>query len=267
MSKRLSSSGNSPAFKKLPLCQPSAKGDSCELSSLPVLNVDKSDDPGGSCPLFSHFSFTKSQQSDSFEELRHIDHKLFTFDANTSSSSPCDYNRILSLSSTPTQLSDILVEHVEEKGLEAVAECILQQENLKQELLKQLLKESHTSLKTSLKNSILCASKKDRDFLLKISPRSLCEEFKALSPMTFALVAKGLFGISNEEEIFSSQHILNNIACLLSTVSKAINRKATSYAYLMTNAVRDGGLREDSIKLFPMLIHPRTSQIYDKERF
>ena len=34
---------------------------------------------------------------------------------------------------------------------------------------------------------------------------------------------------------------------------------------MMTNAVRDGGLREDSTKLFSMLVHPRTSQKYDKE--
>jgi hypothetical protein len=34
---------------------------------------------------------------------------------------------------------------------------------------------------------------------------------------------------------------------------------------LMTSAVRDGGLREDSIKLFSMLVHPRTSQKYDRE--
>ena len=62
-----------------------------------------------------------------------------------------------------------------------------------------------------------------------------------------------------------SQYLLNNICFMYSTVSKIINRKATGYALLMTTAVRDGGLREDTIKLFSMLVHPRTSQKYDKE--
>ena len=51
---------------------------------------------------------------------------------------------------------------------------------------------------------------------------------------------------------------------MYSTVSKIINRKATGYALLMTTAVRDGGLREDTIKLFSMLVHPRTSKKYVK---
>ena len=92
----------------------------------------------------------------------------------------------------------------------------------------------------------------------------MCEEFKQLSPLAFLLVTKGLLGFHNVDEIFDHQHVLNNVAFLYSTASKAINRKATSYGYLVTNALRDGGLREDTIKTLPMCIHPRTSQIYDK---
>ena len=162
------------------------------------------------------------------------------------------------------QFPDILNEFVEEKVAVAVAEMTLQYESLKNELVNKVFLESHNSLKTSLKYSLLCASKDDREFLLKITPRSLCEEFKKLSPMAFLLVTKGLLGFHNVDEIFDHPHVLNNVAFLFSTASKLIDRKATSYGYLVTNALRDGGLREDTIKILPMCIHPRTSQIYDK---
>ena len=81
----------------------------------------------------------------------------------------------------------------------------------------------------------------------------------------FLLLVQGLLGISDPEVIFENQFLLNNICLLYSTISKVINRKASGYALLMTSAARDGGLREDSIKLFSNLVHPRTSQKYDKE--
>ena len=64
-------------------------------------------------------------------------------------------------------------------------------------------------------------------------------------------------GISVEEEIFSSQFLINNVCLIYSTISKIINRQATGYALLLTTAARDGGLREDSIKILAPLLHPR----------
>ena len=48
-------------------------------------------------------------------------------------------------------------------------------------------------------------------------------------------------------------------------MGKLINRKATGYALLLTTAARDGGLREDTLRLLCCMVHPRTSQKYDKE--
>ena len=234
MSKRLSISGNSPASKKLTVGLPSSKGD------------------GDSQEEF---------------EFSHLTRAIFEQDSDDINSSPLNANLLNfdSFSSTPPQFEDILGENVAKNGIRAVADVILRHENLKKEILDLLLKESHDNFKASLKSSQLCASKNDREFLLSISPKSLCEDFHQLSPLAFSLVTKGLLGIINTNDVFDSQHNLNNIAFILGTAGKAINRKATSYGYLLTNAVRDGGLREDSIKILPMLIHPRTSQIYDKD--
>ena len=58
---------------------------------------------------------------------------------------------------------------------------------------------------------------------------------------------------------------MNNVALVYSNVAKLMNRRATGYAYLLTTAARDGGMREDSIKIFPMFVHPRSSQVYDRK--
>ena len=50
---------------------------------------------------------------------------------------------------------------------------------------------------------------------------------------------------------------------MYSTAAKKINRLCTGYALQLTTAARDGGLREDSVKLLPCFVHPRTSQKYD----
>ena len=161
--------------------------------------------------------------------------------------------------------ADNLAEIITSNGIEETAKTIMSNECLKREILRLILLESHHSLKNALKNSQLSADKKERTYLLSLTPRTLCEEFKANSSSAFLLLVKGLLGIADPEIIFDSQYLLNNICSLYSCMSKVINRKATGYALLMTSAARDGGLREDSIKLFSMLVHPRTSQKYDKE--
>ena len=105
----------------------------------------------------------------------------------------------------------------------------------------------------------------DRNYLLNLTPRGLCQEFSKNASNAFILLAKGLLGISDVTKIHQSQFLINIVSVLYSTVSKVINRKATGYALLLTTAARDGGLREDSIKFFSILVHPRTSQKDDKE--
>ena len=163
------------------------------------------------------------------------------------------------------KVSNSLHDLINVAGLKEAATTILDNEELKQEILKQIFAESHESLKTSLKRSRLTASKKDRNYLLSLTPEGLCQEFQENSFPAFRLLVHGLLGVSNQADVFDSQFLQNNVCLLYSTISKIINRTATGYALLLTTAARDGGLREDSIKLFSILVHPRTSQKYDKE--
>ena len=160
--------------------------------------------------------------------------------------------------------AEILADNIVAKGVEASAAAILDNKDLKEEILRILLLESHKTLKQSLKSYKFCADKNDRSYLLSLTPKFLCEEFKKNSSPAFLLLVTGLLGISDPEVVFESQYLINTVCFIYSTICKVINRKATGYALLLTNAVRDGGLREDSIKLFSMLVHPRTSQKYDR---
>ena len=162
-------------------------------------------------------------------------------------------------------LRGLLKDYIRKIGAKKVAETVLENVDVKKHLTNKILLETHAELKTSLKKSQLVASKKDRNYLLNLTPRSLCEEFSKNASNAFILLAKGLLGISDVTKVHQSQFLINIVSVLYSTLSKVINRKATGYALLLTTAARDGGLREDSIKLFSILVHPRTSQKYDKE--
>ena len=162
-------------------------------------------------------------------------------------------------------LAEYLEDIVGAMGVAESARAILDNKDLKEEIMRQLMLESHETFKKSLKSSQLCAEKKHRNYLLSLTPKLLCEEFRKNSSPAFHLLVTGLLGITDSSVVFENQYLLNNIVFIYSTISKVINRKATGYALLLTNAVRDGGLREDSIKIFSMLVHPRTSQKYDRE--
>ena len=149
-------------------------------------------------------------------------------------------------------------------GVSELASVILEHEALKEEIMQKIFDSSHKSLKTEIKKSKLTSDKKDRAYLLTLTPRDLCEEFKAMSGSSFRLLVHGLLGITESSQVFESQFLLNNICLIYSTVGKILNRNATGYALLLTTTARDGGLREDSIKLLACLLHPRTSQKYDR---
>ena len=149
-------------------------------------------------------------------------------------------------------------------GASSLADKLLQHDDISKELLKKIAVKSHTQLKTSIKTSKL-KPEKNREYLLSLTPRNLCEEFRNNSPLSFSLLVKGLFGLTDENEMFESQKLMNNVCLILSIVAKCINKKAIGYALLLTTEARDGGLREDSIKLLlSCLVHPRTSQKFDK---
>ena len=163
-----------------------------------------------------------------------------------------------------TEATSILDDLIREKGASSVAEIIMQNDALHEELLHKILARAAKEFKASVKSSVL-KTKKERNYLLTLSPRLLCEEFKVKSPLAFTILTKGLFGVSDENTVFSSQHLMNDVSLILSTIAKRVNRLATGFALLLTTELRSGGLREDSIKLLSALVHPRTSQKYDRQ--
>ena len=169
---------------------------------------------------------------------------------------------------TNSNFKEVLTRSKTELGIPGVVRTILEDEELKDELMSAILGNAHQELKGSLRKSQLSKDKKksDRKYLLSIGPQSICQEFAANAPAAYQLLVQGLIGVNSElDSIHEKTHLRNNIALLYSTISKLINRKASGYSLLQTAIARDGGLREDSIKLFPNLSHPRTMQRYDAE--
>ena len=287
MSKRSSISGDSPFAKKLFSSQDSKASQSSEDynftiaqdSDPPDLSQDQfnfldrhsstphssasavlpSSSPSASCPDFTTDVLNKTSSVSSLDsagylpaiECNDLPNSLENFEFAPSHLEP--------------SLGEAILQSKAVHGISNTAMAILEHGDLKEEIKRILYKESHHNIKDNLKKSKLCANKNDRQFLLSLSPKSLCQEFQQNSPHTFLHLVTGILGISDPNSIFENQFLLNNICLVYSTLAKVINRKAVSYALLQTTAARDGGLREDSIKLFPMLVHPRTSQKYDKD--
>ena len=64
--------------------------------------------------------------------------------------------------------------------------------------------------------------------------------------------------------MYENNKLLNVVAMLFSTAAKKVNRNATAYALQLTLTARDGGMREDSVKVLgSSLCSPRTAQRYD----
>ena len=150
-------------------------------------------------------------------------------------------------------------------GVADTARMILDDCDLKDEITALLHNDTHKQLKESLKHSILTASNKDRRNLLSLTPRVLCEELRDFAPQAYQTLVMGLLSVTDPDTLPDSQHLSNVVAMLYSTISKTINRKASGYGLLMTAVARDGGMREDSMKLLSNLCHPRTAQKYDTE--
>ena len=163
-------------------------------------------------------------------------------------------------STNQSSLSEALKEVT---NFEEAAEMILENEELREEIVKKIGKGISLKLKLSLKNSKLTDDKRDRNYLLSLNPHDLCKEFQEGCPEAFDIVTKVLLGLSRPEEIFESQYLKNNICSIYSQLARMLNRNASGYALYMGVIARDGGLREDSIKVFPQISHPRTLQKYD----
>ena len=162
------------------------------------------------------------------------------------------------------RLEDFLQENIDNYSVDHTAKIILTNSNLKEALINELLNESHCQFKSALKTSSLKV-KKDRSYLLTLNPNSICEEFLSTSVLSTRLLTQGILGLPDPSLVLSSRKHLNAVALIMSTAAKSVNRNCTGYALQLTTAVRAGGLREDTIKvLSSCLVHPRTSQKYDR---
>ena len=106
------------------------------------------------------------------------------------------------------------------------------------------------------------SDKKERDYLLKINPHDLCLEFKTYCPEAYHLLTNVMLGMQTDM-VLDSQHLKNNICLMFSILARLKNRTASGHALFTGMILRDGGLQEESLKLFPEACHPRTLAKYD----
>ena len=202
---------------------------------------------------------------DEYLESEVTDTLPFSNLTDTCANSP-DEEQLFPLPPVKLKLSDALKLHIEDVGLDDTANEILENEMLRDKLEEIIFKQSFSAMKTSLKSSVLNAKEKntDRNYLLSLTPKLLCDELKACPGPCFRLICSGLLGLSDPEQACNSHYLSNIVALIFSTAAKHANRLCTGFALQLTTAARDGGLREDSIKLIPCFVHPRTSQKYDR---
>ena len=221
-----------------------------------------------SAPSVSSSAQPPLDQSFIFNQSFNLDQSITLDESFTSDSPDFFMNNFQYLNESREPSEDTFIEALnvskDSLGVAKAAEIILDDSDLKAEITRMIHTETHNELKMSLKKSILSASKKDRRYLLSLSPRVLCEELRDLAPQAYHVLVMGLLGVSDPAEVLESKHLTNNLAMLFSTIAKTINRKASGYGLLLTAIARDGGLREDSLKLLCNLCHPRTAQKYDR---
>ena len=220
------------------------------------------------CPRFhiSPVALKSSSEKEKYVHTRLVDITTSDENIDTSIESEIDFN-YMDVGSNVEQpsISSFLDKYIEDIGINSLADKIFQHDDLRKALADRILKAAHKELKTSIKTSKL-KKENSREYLLSLTPTALCEEFRDNSPLAFSLLVKGLYGMSDETALFQSQKLLNATCLMYSIIAKCINKKAIGYALFLTTIARAGGLKEDSIKLLSAaLVHPRTSQKYDRK--
>ena len=174
--------------------------------------------------------------------------------ATQESNSNCveDLRRILD---TVTLNDDLLTQAVS---------VILDNESVYNKIIENIGERSKKVMRRELKNSMLVNKDKERDYLLRINPLDLCVEFQHCQKETFDLVCQVLLGVSNASSVFDNQFLLNSVCTIYSIIARIHNRNAIGYSLLLGVTARDGGLREESLKIFCLFPHIRTIQRYDK---
>ena len=206
-------------------------------------------------PSSSHSNLDHGQTaidvSGGYEEYLQLSYPVLDDDQhkNESTSDMADLRRILLLAS--------------EEDAAKAASLILDNKIIRSCIIKQLGETVSKSMKQSLKKSKLTEDKKDREYLLSINPLGLCREFQSSQPEAFEITCRVLLGMKDPEDVFNNQHLVNNVCTIYSIIARLRNKNATGYALLLSVAARDGGLREESLKLITLFCHVRTIQKYD----
>ena len=135
------------------------------------------------------------------------------------------------IGSDPAKFHSVLCEATESFGLDTVVNAILDNEAIKNALVCKILKNAHNQMKVSLKHSILRANeqKKNREYLLSITPCKLCQELEELCP-EFSTLLLGLLGVKDMSVVLESQHLMNITALLFSIFARNMNQQASGYA-------------------------------------
>ena len=262
--KRVASGGDSPLCKQLLSFCPSQE---TEKSLSQTQSIDSDGELTDKL-----LALKQSQSQEETIELPSFPPVTCDDDTGTSMSHICRYKSLKKSSSDASIERKLLglplaasytAKAVSEEGISETATAILENTDLKEKILELLMVEAHQELKHSLQKSTLKRTQ-ERDYLLTLTPQGLCEEFAANSPMCYKLLVEGLLG-KDIDKVFRSQKLQNIVSLTYSTAAKYVNRKATGFALKLTTAARDGGLREDSLNILSCFVHPRTSQVYDKE--
>ena len=198
MSKREYLSGNSPPNKKIcdlncndsdedMFASASEQNDLIPASASPVLLESSACITNLSLPILSPLFHEDNQDEAVFSD------NLIGMDLND------DYSPLLepaleTITDPHDFIAKAIIHSTERWGIETTVEALLNNQELKQTVVTELHRRSHHQLKSSLSKSLLCSDKKkkDRNYLLSVTPKTICEEFKTNAPDAFNLLFLGL---------------------------------------------------------------------------
>ena len=148
---------------------------------------------------------------------------------------PPEYQHEEPIISDP-DLPSFLESSLQELGTDQTAQVIFDNQILKQKLMQLMIEEARYELKKSLKKSMLVNGKRNKDYLLSLSPQKLCVEWIENAPQSFHLIS-GLLG-STKESLFENQGHMNTLATTYSDIARKLNRKASGWSLYLTTLAR-----------------------------
>ena len=205
--KRSTLGGTSPAYK-FTLSRKQSRDTS-------VASSQDSDSDNGICDKLLRFS-TNQPMKNATSSLVQLDNSTESTEASMEfnfqglkeymeiSSQQTLSSQLLTSNTDVSSLNSLLEKAITTEGVSETATILLQNNELKKELMNQLCNEAHNQFKSSLSSSVLTTPRRDRTYLLSLTPRILCEELQRNSPLCFNLLVQGFFGTSADKVNFSA---------------------------------------------------------------